>query len=255
MNAKAITSGVRAKRSSPSLPVQPRPRHRFAAELVAFWVSSIAAVLLIIVAASSAYSLPTTSRQSSLAAVATWVEATGKLTVIRGPVAKTLGLGKIDVRVRERGFRVNGDPLTHVCSTIDAPGSGDVVLLALLQERTGDAFVWRATRQGELISSATFASGIANKVDNQVAATAFVAQKDYFTRKMRLETFRTHPAPETTPQVQRPSDSNDQERTVHPLRKPAFSSELMVLLSSPWAIPAVAIVLVMAGAHRPAGRR
>jgi hypothetical protein len=87
-------------------------------------------------------------------------------------------------------------------------------------------------------------------VETQVAATAFVAQKDYFTRKMRAETFRTHPAPETTPQIQLPSDSNDPEKTLRPLHKPAFSSELMVLLSVPWAIPAIAIVLVMAGARR-----
>lgn len=255
MNPNELPLAVRVMTSLGSLHLQVRRRHWFRAEVLVFLAFSIAIGSLFTVLASSAYPLATTNGQSSLAPVATWVEATGKPTVIRGPVAETLGLGKTDVRVRERGFRVSGDPLTRVCSTVDAADSADIVLLALVEETTGDAFLWRATRQGELISSATFVSGIANKVDNQVAATAFVAQKDYFTRKMRLETFRTHPAPETTPQIQLPSDSNDQERTVRPLRKPAFYSEVMVLLSSPWAIPAIAIVLVMAGAHRPARRR
>jgi len=118
------------------------------------------------------------TRQTSLASLAQWLDTSGTPTVIRAPVAKALGFANADLPVRERGFRDKSEQLTHVGSVIAVPGYQDVVFLALVNESTGDATVWRANSSGDLVSSVLFVNGEARTNPNQQTQGTFIAEKD-----------------------------------------------------------------------------
>ena len=168
------------------------------AQLALVWGFAIGIIPVIAILVSSASAFPVSTFHTSLSQVAEWIDLTGKPTVIRGVVAEALGFPNADIRVRERGFRNTKERLTHVCSTTDLLGFEDIVFLASLDEATGDALVWRTTRKGELISTAQFADGVAKPMPNGVAQTAFVAEKEYFIREMRTQSFRSNPSPTRT---------------------------------------------------------
>lgn len=153
--------------------------------------------------ASSALSIPSMASEPTLGQVAEWIDRTGQLTVIRGPVAHALGFPDVDLRVRERGFRKIKERFTHVCSTCDLSGYEDIVFLASVDESTGDAVVWRATRKGQLIATAQFLDGTARPVSNEDAQTAFVAEKEYLVRQRRTRVLRASPT--SAPKLKTPS--------------------------------------------------
>ena len=132
--------------------------------------------------------------QASLESLAQWLDTSGTATVIRATVAKALGFTNADLPVRQRGFRGEGEQLTHVGSVIAIPGYSDVVFLALVDESTGDATVWRANRSGDLVFSVLFVNGEVRTNPNQPAQGTFIAEKDYLLRQMRDRLFRASPS-------------------------------------------------------------
>lgn len=196
---------------------------------------------------SSANCFPDTAFRTSLSQVADWIDKTGKPTVIRGTIAKQLGFSTADLPVRERGFRKHDEKLTHVCSSIDLHGFEDTIFLALIDEATGDAVVWRATRDGNLVSAAQFKDGLAQPLPNEISLTAFIAEKDFFIKEMRTQAFRTNPAPRPIVQsLVRPAVTATWTESENPRPSPPLPSEFDLLLVNPWVMPVIAMILAVA---------
>jgi hypothetical protein len=211
--------------------------------------SAIAVVVLGSIAfCASAYSSRQPAFSTSLSQVGEWVEQSGKSTVLRGNIAEKLGFWNIDLPVHERGFRITGEQLTHVCSTPDLPEFRDNVFLAQVDENTGDAVIWRAKRNGDLLMTAQFTGGLAKTVPNETEQTAFAAEREYFLKKMRADIFRNNPAPADTPLASPiPLQPAAAPTVKTPSRRLSFPSEITVFLLYPWVIP-VAIVALLMGA-------
>lgn len=202
---------------------------------------------------SSAKGFPTTDSQSSLLQIAERIDQTGKPSVIRGVVAEALGFPDADIRVRERGFRKIGEQFTHVCSTSDLLGFENLLFLASVDEATGDALVWRATRQGELVSTARFANGVAKPIGNQQKRSAFVGEKEYFIKQMRSQSSHTNSAPVPRQDVTPGSGKTSARRADEKTRRRDAISEIVVVFSNPWVLPVIALVLALGG-HRASRR-
>ena len=208
-------------------------------------------------AARTVVASPNTSQsrpasQTSLAPIAKWVEQTGTITVIRAPIAVALGFENADLPVRERGFRAKGEQLTHVCSIIAVPGHEDVVILALVNEDTGDAAVWRANRSGDLIFSARFANGEAQRLSNEESQALFISEKGYLVAQMRDRLLRASPQPSPRTTSSRPMQAPIPAiKALASERSPRIplSSELGVLFLYPWVLPGIALVLML-GVYR-----
>ncbi|MBA3353221.1 MAG: hypothetical protein H0U23_12525 [Blastocatellia bacterium] len=166
-------------RFAPSQEEDPRPATLAQLFVVVAMILGVLTLAAIFVGSSLA-SFPSTVFHTSLLDIGNWVDRSGRPTVIRGRVAEKLGFTSVDLRVRELGFRKPSEELTHVCSTTDLLGFEDTIFLALVNESTGDALVWRASRNGDLISTARFENGVATSISNNSAQTAFVAEKEYF---------------------------------------------------------------------------
>lgn len=237
-----------------SSPWGERFRSALVIQLIVVWASVSGIVALIAILISSASALPVMEFHTSLSQVGEWIDQTGKPTVIRGVVAEALGFPNVDIPVRERGFRTANEQFTHVCSTAELLGFEDLVFLASVDEATGDALVWRATRKGDLISTARFADGVAKPVRNDAAQTAFVAEKEYFVRQMRIQAFRTNAAPVPIRQTPPPHPEASVGRKIEVSRNAGLPSEVVVLLLNPWVVPVIGVILAVA-AHRASPRR
>ncbi len=223
----------------------------FAAMLL-LWNVIIWTIFFVVVIAltSSARAMPSAAFETSLAPVAEWVRQTGKSTVMRGPVLRALGFPENDVRVIERGFKGNEEQFTHVCSLSPAPGFEATVFLALVDENDGSALVWRASRSGELITSARFIDGEAVQTPNAETQVLFASEKMYHAKEMRLRSFRTKAAPSLNPLVSpQPTDFNDRGTSPTPRLHPRIAPEILVLLLNPWAVPALILAAVIGLSH------
>ena len=109
-------------------------------------------VVLLLVAPSLAASIPKTIQPPALKALSEWVLRTGAQSVVRSHIVEVMDLPAMDMPVRERGFRVTGETMTHVCSVSTAPGYADLLFFALVNEDDGSATIWRTTTSGELIA-------------------------------------------------------------------------------------------------------
>lgn len=240
-----------------SSPPQEPFRPLLLGQIVIVWTSIVGTigVLASLLISSPALSVPSTSSRTSLMQVGEWIDQTGKVTVMRGSVAHALGFPDVDLRVRERGFRNTEERLTHVCSTSDLLGYEDMIFLASVDENTGDAVVWRATRSGHLIATARFTGGTARQSPNEEAQTAFTAEKEYLIRQMRAQAIRTSPA--RTPKPESPSEpaqANARSKMPDAWKNTALPPELVVILLNPWLLPIIAIAVAVA-AHRAARTR
>jgi hypothetical protein len=119
--------------------------------------------------------------------LAEWVRKTGVETVVRGHIVETMGFPPVDLPVRERGFRVTGENLTHVCSVSTAPQYADFLFLATVKESDGSALVWRVSLEGELLDAIRFFQGIAVRVPKTEDYQQFLAEKLYFLKKLQSQ--------------------------------------------------------------------
>ena len=213
------------------------------AQMLAGWTLIIGVLLVV----STAGSLPRSTSGMSLFHVAQWIDQTGKSTVIRGLVAEALGFPDVDIPVLERGFRDAGEKHIHVGSTTGLLGFEDIIFLESVDEGIGDALIWRATRNGELVSTARFARGVARRIPNIEAQTAFVAEKDYLLEAMQAQTFRASTAPASGPQPSsHPSEEAGADTLPEPWRHTALPSAAVGVLLNPWLLPVIAIILAVA---------
>jgi len=237
-----------------SFPDPPKERSGLAiiAQIGTAFVSAIGVLVL---ACTSLYASAYSSRQAafrtSLSQVGQWVDQSGKITVLRGNIAEILGFQGVDLRVHERGFRITGEQLTHVCSTTDLPGFEEIIFLALVDENTGDAVIWRGTRNGDLVMTARFVDGSPKTVPNDTGQVSFDAEKEFFLKKMRAETFRSNPTPSDTLQaLPGPLESAVDPKVKTPSRHVGLAPEITTVLLYPWVIPVVIAALVMGASSR-----
>lgn len=188
--------------------------------------------------------LGSTRANVSVAAVTRWVQATGRPTVIRAPIARALGLPVSDVAVRERGFRVTGEKLTHVCAVaID----DNITFFASTNEETGDAVIWRPDVAGSLVATAAFSNGSATRVTNESLYAQFVSERDYFLYKAQNSAEKPRSTTTVPALVIKPSPSP------RPVKVARADGELPLLFLYPWVIPVV-IGTLIAGMGQPTRR-
>ena len=156
-----------------------------------------------------------------------------------------MGFEDRDLAVRERGFRIQGERLTHVCSVPVELIDSDAVFIALVDEANGDAVVWRASRSGKLVATARFASGQAARINNADAATLFVAEKEYLSRQLQSQTLAP-PARNLSPPWAIPAQDEAEHTPKSESPAEPLSSELFVVLVNPWIIPGIAVILGLA---------
>jgi hypothetical protein len=120
----------------------------------------------------------------SLAPLAKWVRKGAKQSVIRGRILVAMNLPLQDMPVRERGFRYEGERLTHVCSLSSLPAYADLMLFAQVDESNGDGTVWRTGFDGILVSTVRFYEGVVQRVSNEEFKAVFDFEKMIFTTRM-----------------------------------------------------------------------
>jgi hypothetical protein len=92
-----------------------------------------------------------------------------------------------DLPVRERGFRHEGERLTHVCSVSSVPRYADLLFCAQVDESNGGATVWRTSFEGVLASTVRVTGGVVELVPNEGFKSGFDTEKLIFTTRMRLD--------------------------------------------------------------------
>jgi hypothetical protein len=222
------------------------------APIFAVWtaVALVIACIGVIAVASTASPSPAQQSEASLEPLAEWIDRTGSPSVIRGPIVRALGLPGGDLRVKERGFRKDGEQFTHVCSVSPRPALNATIFFASIDEATGDALVWMADRQGQLQKSVSFVNGLATRNSDSRMEGAFMAEKAYFRSKLRDQIYRTGPASPA------PTPAYDVTKRVLPAghRATLLSSEGTLLFLNPWVIPAIGLILAFASQRRPKSR-
>jgi len=118
--------------------------------------------------------------------LAEWLRQGGKESVIRARILAAMDLFARDMPVRERGFRHEGEKITHVCSISSLPGFTDLMFFAQLDESNGNASVWRTGIDGILVSTVRFSGGVVQRVPNEEFKRGFDFEKMIFTTKMRM---------------------------------------------------------------------
>ena len=148
------------------------------------------AVIFFALLAPAAASLPPSgdsAPQPQLAQVVDWVLTTGVQTVVRANITRAAGLGKSDVAVRERAFRVQGRQYTDVAAV--ATELRDLVILARVNESDGSAIVWRTSSSGKLVGTVSFIPPAEPTLiePSPVHNAQFEALKHYFRLMMTIK--------------------------------------------------------------------
>ena len=111
-----------------------------------FNLAAIAIALLLTPVARA--SVPRAGEATPLKPLAEWLLRTGKPSVVRSRILEAMNLPALDMPVRERGFRHEGERITHVCSICTASGYSDLIFFAQVDESNGSATVWRTGPEG-----------------------------------------------------------------------------------------------------------
>lgn len=122
-----------------------------------------------------------------------WVLQTGTPSILRARVAVQLGAGDQDVSVIERGMRVIGDKTTHVIGVRLGPDLSvvDFIFLARIIEEDGSGIIWKSSALGELQSTIVMnPDGGVERISNDTQLGEFLAEREYFRRKMREKNVR-----------------------------------------------------------------
>ncbi len=117
-----------------------------------------------------------------------WIQRTGKPSLIRARILKAMDLPSArDMPVRERGFRHEGERITHVCSISAAPEPSSLMFFAQVDESNGSAVVWRTALDGKIVGTAQFDGDKVKRVPNEQLKAGFETEKLFFLTRMRLE--------------------------------------------------------------------
>jgi hypothetical protein len=158
-------------------------------------MSGVAFSLLLATASSG--SVPNTDATTlPLKGVFEWIQHTGRPSVIRARILKPMDLPSArDMPVRERGFRHEGERITHVCSTSAVPELKSLMFFAQVDESNGRAVVWRTTLDGRIVGTVAFDGVTVERVPNERFRTGFETEKLFFVTRMRLELPLASPSP------------------------------------------------------------
>ena len=184
---------------------------------------------------------------AGISSILQWIKRTGKPTVMRANVAEGFGLPNSDIPVLERGFRAEGEKLTHVCVVGAGPDFENLIFLSTVEEASGSATVWQTNKDGTLVATVVFNGGIVEKTPNSRFDADFRCELNYFLKKARS----------ATPQKESSATSegiriDSQPRAPNLTRYAPSESQTMVLTSSPFTLPAIVLILI---ASASTGRR
>ena len=195
-------------------------------------------VVSLLLTSSVAGSIPKTIQPPALRALSEWVLQTGAQSAIRSHIVEVMHLPAIDMPVRERGFRVTGETMTHVCSVSTAPGYTGLLFFALVNENDGSATVWRTTTSGELINTVRFFAGVAVLIPNEEARSIFDAERAYFLKKLQQ-------LPRNFTDASLDKASLDSIAAPKRLRSMPLGLEARVIASNPLVLPVIIFALVI----------
>jgi len=168
-----------------------------------------------------------------------WITKTGKPTVVRASVAEGFGLANTDIPVKERGFRAEGEKLTHVCAVAANSALEGLVFFSTVDEADGSATVWQTNKDGTLLATVVFDGGIVEKIPNSRFNTEFRSEIDYFLKKARSA------SPGKESQAISGGTTIDLQRRATGLPQQAhLRLETMVLASSPFVLPVIVLILM-----------
>jgi len=180
-----------------------------------------------------------TGLSAEISLVAQWVIRTGKPTVVRANIAEGLGVANSDIPVRERGFRAEGERLTHVCAVGNGSAFENLVFFSNVNETDGSAMVWQTSNSGAVLSTVVFDGKVVENVPNAQFSAEFRPELKYFQRKARSANF-----PEDTHIKSHNTGIRSQDPTSHLPPCVPLKLETMVLASSPFVLPAIVLILV-----------
>lgn len=168
------------------------------------------------------------SQTGELGPLAVWLAQTGRPSVIRGRVAEAFSLPPVDIPVRERGFRTQGDKLTKVAAL--AESLDDVLVLSDVDESDGSAIVWLTSTSGALSGSVRFNSPEgATRISSSEQEANFNRAKNYFSTMANT-------ASKVRSNVLMPSPEARSKRFL--------GSEFSALASAPWLLIGITIASV-----------
>lgn len=111
-----------------------------------------------------------------------WVSNTGTDTVIRAAVANVFNLGADDIAVRERGYRPQGDKMTHVLA-VTTRLKKPLVFIAIVNEADGSGIVWEVNEEGPQSTAVIDPLRGPRLSSNAISKSALKAEEDYFFAK------------------------------------------------------------------------
>jgi hypothetical protein len=117
-----------------------------------------------------------------------WVIQTGRVVPLKKDVAIAMGVAAEDIRVKERGFRITGESLTHVVGVRPGVGPGgiDLYFFARVMESTGSGVIWLSSSYGKLLRTIFIDPSEGVKIlSNEDQLGEFLSEREYFRRKMR----------------------------------------------------------------------
>jgi hypothetical protein len=153
-----------------------------------------ALALAMLLAPVAIASIPKGEMAMPLKPLSDWLRQTGKPSIARSRILEAMNLPAGDMPLRERGFKHEGERITHVCAISAVPGYEGLIFLAQVDESNGDATIWRTGLDGVLVSTVRFTKGIAERVPNERFRSGFDGEKFIFLTRMRIQ-----PAPSATP--------------------------------------------------------
>jgi hypothetical protein len=188
-----------------------------------------------------------TSSSAGISSIFEWIKKTGKPTVVRANIAEGFGLPNSDIPVLERGFRAEGEKLTHVCAVGAGSDFENLIFLSTVEEADGSATVWQTNKDGTLVATVVFDGGIVEKLPNSRFNGEFRSELDYFLKKARSASLQKESR--ATSQGTR---IDSQYPAPNRSRYAPLKLETTVLTSSPFILPAIVLVLI---ASASTGRR
>jgi hypothetical protein len=115
-----------------------------------------------------------------------WVLQTGRSVPLKKDIAVLMGVAAEDITVKERGFRIRGESITHVVGVRPGQGGIDLYFFARVIEADGSGVVWLSSPSGKLERTIFMDPEEGFKLlSNEDQLGEFLSEREYFRRKMR----------------------------------------------------------------------
>jgi hypothetical protein len=117
-----------------------------------------------------------------------WVLQTGRSVPLKKDIAVLMGVAAEDIMVKERGFRIRGESITHVVGVRPGHRQGriDLYFFARVIEADGSGVIWVSSPSGKLERTVFMDPEEGFKLlSNEDQLGEFLSEREYFRRKMR----------------------------------------------------------------------